>query len=54
MERTLNHPVIIEVLNLVYEGRYSINSSLLYLSSTFAYFFNSEVFELKSVQDRLF
>lgn len=40
MQRTLNHPVIIEVLNLVYEGRYSIDSSILSLSQTFWNFFN--------------
>jgi len=39
MEEVLNHPVIVEVLNLVFEGHYSINSSALYLSQTFQTFF---------------
>lgn len=34
MEKTLNHPVIIEVLNLVYEGQYSIDSSAISLFQT--------------------
>ena len=32
MESLINHPVIIEVLNLVYEGHYTINSSGLEMS----------------------
>ena len=39
MEDILNHPVIVEVLNLVYEGQYSVDSSTLYLSQTFSTFF---------------
>ena len=32
MESLLKHPVIVEVLNLVYEGKYSVDSSALNLS----------------------
>jgi hypothetical protein len=32
MEGLLKHPVIVEVLNLVYEGKYSVDSSALNLS----------------------
>jgi hypothetical protein len=44
MEKILNHPVIIEVLNLVYEGKYSIDSSSLSLSFTL---------DLKSILERV-
>ena len=39
METLLQHPVIIEVLNLVYEGKYSVDSTALSLSQTFQSFF---------------
>jgi hypothetical protein len=32
MERLLQNPVIVEVLNLVYEGQYSADANSLYLS----------------------
>jgi len=35
MKELLQHPVVIEVINLVYEGEYSISSSPLSLSKTF-------------------
>ena len=35
MEFLLKHPVVVEVLNLVYEGKYSVDSSVLSLSQTF-------------------
>jgi len=35
MEDLLNNPVIVEVLNLVNEGKYSVDSSVLSLSQTF-------------------
>lgn len=47
------HPVIIEVLNLVYEGKYSVDSSVLSLSQTLTSFFVMEMGDLKSIQDRL-
>ena len=35
METLLQHPVIVEVLNLVYEGKFSVDSSAMSLSQTF-------------------
>ena len=35
MESLLTHPVIVEVLNLVNEGKFSVDSSALSLSQTF-------------------
>jgi len=32
MQQLLKHPVVIEVLNLVYEGKYSVSSSALSMS----------------------
>ena len=32
MQELLKHPVVIEVLNLVYEGKYSISSTALSMS----------------------
>ena len=54
MEPLLKHPVIVEVLNLVYEGKYSVDSSILSLSQTFTSFFVMESSDLKSINDRLF
>jgi len=53
MEGLLKHPVIVEVLNLVYEGKYSVDSSALNLSQTFQCFFLMETSDLKSINDRL-
>lgn len=53
MEKLLKHPVIVEVLNLVYEGKYSVDSSALNLSQTFQCFFLMETSDLKSINDRL-
>ena len=52
METLLKHPVIVEVLNLAYEGKYSADGSALSLSSTFQSFFLMEIADLKSIQDR--
>ena len=35
METLLKHPVVVEVLNLAYEGKYSADSSPISLSLTF-------------------
>lgn len=35
MHEVLTHPVIVEVLNLVYEGKFSANSDALSLSLTY-------------------
>ena len=53
MERLLQNPVIIEVLNLVYEGRYSADNNSMYLSQTFSSFFLMDVSDLKSINQRL-
>lgn len=53
MEGLLKHPVIVEVLNLVYEGKYSVDSSALNLSQTFQCFFLMDTTDLKSINDRL-
>jgi len=53
MESLLKHPVIVEVLNLVYEGKYSVDSSALNLSQTFQSFFLMQTTDLKSINDRL-
>mmetsp|Transcript_30425 Transcript_30425/g.46606 ORF Transcript_30425/g.46606 Transcript_30425/m.46606 type:complete len:139 (+) Transcript_30425:100-516(+) len=54
MEEILNHPVVVEVLNLVHEGKYSVDSQSLYLSNTFQSFFQMDTFDLKQVWQRLF
>ena len=62
MESLLKHPVIVEVLNLVYEGKYSVDSSefrsALNLSqSDFPVllfdFFLMETADLKSINQRI-
>mmetsp|Transcript_11812 Transcript_11812/g.18170 ORF Transcript_11812/g.18170 Transcript_11812/m.18170 type:complete len:221 (+) Transcript_11812:4946-5608(+) len=53
METLLKHPVIVEVLNLAYEGKYSADSSALALSQTFVSFFNMDTTDLKSINERL-
>lgn len=53
MESLLKHPVIVEVLNLVYEGKYSVDSSALNLSQTFQCFFLMETADLKSINQRI-
>lgn len=35
MQELLKHPVVVEVLNLVFEGKYSVSSSALSMSQTF-------------------
>jgi len=53
MERLLKHPVIVEVLNLIYEGKYSSDGDPLNLSQTLASFFQVSTFDTKSFFDRL-
>jgi hypothetical protein len=53
MESLLNNPVIVEVLNLVNEGKYSVDSSAMSLSQTFQSFFSMDAADLKSINDRL-
>jgi hypothetical protein len=49
MERLLQNPVVVEVLNLVYEGKYSADANSMYLSQTFQSFFLMEISDLKSI-----
>ena len=49
----LQHPIVVEVINLVYEGEYSVDSSIISTSLTFSSLFNSEMFSIKSINDRI-
>lgn len=53
MQELLKHPVVIEVLNLVYEGKYSVSSSELSMSQTFQCMLDMETMSLKSITERL-
>jgi hypothetical protein len=53
MQRLLKHPVVVEVLNLVYEGKYSVSSSSLNMSQTFQCTLEMETNSLKSINDKL-
>jgi len=53
MESLLNNPVIVEVLNLVNEGKYSVDASVMSLSQTFTSFFLMDTADTKSINDRL-
>ena len=53
MDDLLKHPVIVEVLNLVYEGKYSVDSSIITLSQTFSAFTNMETTDIKSINQRM-
>jgi hypothetical protein len=53
MKELLNHPVIIEVINLVNEGQYSVDISVMNLSQTFMCLFQADTFSEKSVFDRM-
>jgi len=53
MESLLKNPVIVEVLNLVNEGKYSVDSYAMNLSQTFSSFFLMDIADSKSINDRL-
>jgi len=53
MQELLKHPVVIEVLNLVYEGRYSVSQSALSMSQTFQASLDMDTFNIKSINERL-
>jgi len=53
MQKLLQHPVVVEVLNLVFEGKYSVSSSSLSMSQTFQCTLEMETMSLKSINDRL-
>jgi hypothetical protein len=45
MKELLQHPVVVEVINLVYEGEYSISSTSLSLSRTFLCMLEMDIFD---------
>jgi hypothetical protein len=53
MNTLLQNPVIVEVLNLVYEGKYSVDSSVTNLSQTYQCFFLMQITDLKSINQKL-
>ena len=53
MHELLKHPVMIEVLNLVYEGKYSVSSSALNMSQTFYCVTEMQTMSLKNINGRL-
>jgi len=53
MQELLQHPVIVEVLNLIYEGKYSISSTALSMSPTFMCLLDFEMLGTKRINDRL-
>jgi len=53
MQELLQHPVVVEVLNLVYEGKYSVSSSALSMSQTFQCMLDMDALSLKSINERL-
>lgn len=53
MQSLLQHPVVVEVLNLVYEGKYSVSSSSLSMSLTFQCMLEMDSMSLKSINERL-
>lgn len=53
MQELLKHPVVIEVLNLVYEGKYSISSTALSMSQTVQAMLAMDVWSGKSINERL-
>ena len=53
MQELLKHPVVIEVLNLVYEGKYSVSQSALSMSQTFQAALDMDSMSLKSINERL-
>lgn len=53
MQDLLKHPVVVEVLNLVFEGKFSVSSSALSMSQTFQSLTDTDALSLKSINDRL-
>jgi len=53
MEKLLKHPVIFEILNLVYQGQYSFDPTVMNLSVTMQQMINSQANDLKSINDNL-
>ena len=53
MKELLQHPVVVEVINLVYEGEYSVSVSPLNLSKTCNCMLEMDTFDQKSIYKRL-
>lgn len=53
MQELLRDPVVVEVLNLVYEGKFSVSSSALSMSQTFYCLLEMDTADQKSINDRL-
>jgi len=53
MDDLIQHKVVEEILNLVYDGKYSIDSNTLYLSSLWNAISQMDTFSPKSVFKRL-
>jgi len=53
MQELLSHPSVIEVLNLLYEGKFSISSSPLSMSPTFLCLLDFEMLGTKRINDKL-
>lgn len=53
LKELLKHPIVIEVLNLVYEGKYSASNSSLSLSLTYCCLSEMDTFSLKNIFSRL-
>ena len=53
MQELLRNPVVVEVLNLVYEGKYSISASALSMSQTFFCLLEMDTADIKSIYERL-
>ena len=53
MDKILDHPVLIEILNLIYEGVFTVDSNYLELSQTFSSLFYMRAFEMKSIFAKL-
>lgn len=53
MSILLQNPVVVEVLNLVFEGKYSVDSSATNLVQTFRCYFQMGTTDLNSINDRL-
>ena len=53
MDTLINNPVITEVLNIVNESPFSIDISVIDLSTTFQTFFESQTFHPNNVMNRI-
>ena len=53
MQELLKHPVVVEVINLVYESQYSVTHSPLALSASIESFLDDKTFDNKSIAGKL-